>query len=105
MPLSASISGSGSSRSSIFRGATRTAANVFSTMRGSLAQKKNGFAALAMTGLEGYSRAMAEPPTDYEALTNGARVHGSLYRDPAIFAREMEAIWHQGWVYIGHDSE
>ncbi len=48
---------------------------------------------------------MAATPIDYEALTSGARIHGSLYRDPAIFARELEAIWHKGWVYIGHDSE
>ncbi len=44
---------------------------------------------------------------DYAALAAGAgaRVHGSLYRDPRIFARELEAIWHKVWVYIGHDSE
>lgn len=42
---------------------------------------------------------------DYEALTSDARVHGSLYRDPAVFARELEMIWHRGWVYIGHESE
>ena len=45
------------------------------------------------------------PSIDYEALTSGARVHGSLYRDPAIFARELEAIWYKVWVYIGHESE
>jgi phenylpropionate dioxygenase-like ring-hydroxylating dioxygenase large terminal subunit len=44
-------------------------------------------------------------PIDYEALTSGARVHGSLYRDPAVFERELEAIWNRVWVYIGHDSE
>ncbi|HXQ52216.1 MAG TPA: Rieske 2Fe-2S domain-containing protein [Stellaceae bacterium] len=44
-------------------------------------------------------------PIDYEALTGGARVHGSLYRDPAVFERELEAIWNKVWVYIGHDSE
>jgi phenylpropionate dioxygenase-like ring-hydroxylating dioxygenase large terminal subunit len=44
-------------------------------------------------------------PIDYEALTTGARVHGSLYRDSAIFEREFDAIWHKVWVYLGHESE
>jgi len=42
---------------------------------------------------------------DFEALTSGARVHGSLYRDPAIFERELDLIWHKAWVYLGHESE
>lgn len=42
---------------------------------------------------------------DYAALVADARVHGSLYRDPRIFAREEEAIWSKVWVYIGHESE
>src|ERR1700733_5751295 len=44
-------------------------------------------------------------PIDYEALTSGARIHGSLYRDQAIFEREFDAIWHKVWVYLGHESE
>ncbi len=47
----------------------------------------------------------ADRAIDYAALASGARVHGSLYRDPDIFARELEAIWHKVWVYIGHASE
>jgi|SRR5579862_3708152 len=42
---------------------------------------------------------------DYEALTSGGRIHGSLYREPAVFQRELEAIWYKVWVYIGHESE
>jgi phenylpropionate dioxygenase-like ring-hydroxylating dioxygenase large terminal subunit len=42
---------------------------------------------------------------DYAALTSGGRVHGSLYRDPAVFQREIATIWNKVWVYIGHDSE
>ena len=33
------------------------------------------------------------------------RVHGSVYRDPAIFSLEMERIWYRTWVYVGHESE
>jgi phenylpropionate dioxygenase-like ring-hydroxylating dioxygenase large terminal subunit len=33
------------------------------------------------------------------------RVHGSLYTDPAIYARELDRIWRCGWVFVGHDSE
>lgn len=47
----------------------------------------------------------AETPIDYRALVGEGRVHGSLYRDPAIFQRELAAIWNKVWVYIGHESE
>lgn len=47
----------------------------------------------------------AAPIIDYEKLTSGGRIHGSLYRDPAVFQRELEAIWYKVWVYIGHESE
>ncbi len=33
------------------------------------------------------------------------RVHGSLYTDPEIFEQELERIWYQTWVYVGHVSE
>jgi fatty-acyl-CoA synthase len=33
------------------------------------------------------------------------RVHGSLYRDAAIFERELERIWYRTWVFVGHASE
>ena len=39
------------------------------------------------------------------ALVDGPRVHGSAYRDPEIFQRELERIWYKVWVYIGHESE
>ena len=48
---------------------------------------------------------MDRSPIDFEALTRNGRIHGSLYRDPAIFEREVEAIWNKVWVYIGHESE
>jgi benzoate/toluate 1,2-dioxygenase alpha subunit len=33
------------------------------------------------------------------------RVHTSLYTDPALFEAEIERLFHQGWVYVGHTSE
>jgi phenylpropionate dioxygenase-like ring-hydroxylating dioxygenase large terminal subunit len=45
------------------------------------------------------------PATDFRQLVKGSRIHGSLYRDPAIFQRELDRIWHKVWVYVGHESE
>lgn len=42
---------------------------------------------------------------DYQSLIARDRVHGSLYTDEAVFKDEMEKIFFQGWVFIGHDSE
>lgn len=33
------------------------------------------------------------------------RVHGSLYRDPAIFALEQERIFRRTWLYLAHTSQ
>jgi phenylpropionate dioxygenase-like ring-hydroxylating dioxygenase large terminal subunit len=41
----------------------------------------------------------------FNELINGPHVRGRLYRDPDLFARELEAIWYKVWVYIGHESE
>ncbi|MBV1904856.1 MAG: Rieske 2Fe-2S domain-containing protein [Pseudomonadales bacterium] len=41
----------------------------------------------------------------YENLIHREKVHGSLYTDPAIFQAEMETIFHNGWVFVGHTSE
>lgn len=43
--------------------------------------------------------------TDYSALIEPERIHGSLYTDAEIFADEMEKIFHHGWVFLAHDSE
>jgi phenylpropionate dioxygenase-like ring-hydroxylating dioxygenase large terminal subunit len=32
-------------------------------------------------------------------------VHSDVYTSPVIFEREIEQIFHRGWVYVGHDSE
>jgi len=42
---------------------------------------------------------------DVQNLIQGTRIHGSLYRDPAVFERELAAIWYKVWVYVGHESE
>ncbi|MBY8823692.1 aromatic ring-hydroxylating oxygenase subunit alpha [Sphingomonas colocasiae] len=42
---------------------------------------------------------------DYAALVRDDRVHTMLYRDPAIFDDEMERIFKQAWIWVGHDSE
>jgi phenylpropionate dioxygenase-like ring-hydroxylating dioxygenase large terminal subunit len=42
---------------------------------------------------------------DYNSLVKEDRVHISLYSNPAIFADEMDKIFHRGWVYVGHHGE
>jgi phenylpropionate dioxygenase-like ring-hydroxylating dioxygenase large terminal subunit len=42
---------------------------------------------------------------DYDRLIQPARVHGSLYTDPAVFADELTRIWYRTWVFVGHESE
>jgi phenylpropionate dioxygenase-like ring-hydroxylating dioxygenase large terminal subunit len=44
-------------------------------------------------------------PLDYKYLVKSDRIHASLYREPRIFADEMERIFHRGWVFVGHESE
>jgi phenylpropionate dioxygenase-like ring-hydroxylating dioxygenase large terminal subunit len=48
---------------------------------------------------------MPTAPINFDELIDGAYIGGRLYRDPAIFERELEAIWYKVWVYIGHASE
>jgi phenylpropionate dioxygenase-like ring-hydroxylating dioxygenase large terminal subunit len=42
---------------------------------------------------------------DWDALIEPARVHGSLYTDPEIWAAELEHIWYRTWLFVGHTSE
>jgi phenylpropionate dioxygenase-like ring-hydroxylating dioxygenase large terminal subunit len=42
---------------------------------------------------------------NYDALVKNDRVHGRVYTDPAIFEEEMDKIFSQGWVYVGHIGE
>jgi phenylpropionate dioxygenase-like ring-hydroxylating dioxygenase large terminal subunit len=42
---------------------------------------------------------------DYKRLVQDDRIHASLYTDTRIFAEEMDRIFRDGWVFVGHDSE
>ncbi len=44
-------------------------------------------------------------PSQWDDLIRPDRVHGSLYKDPAIFEAELQNIWYRTWVYVGHESE
>jgi phenylpropionate dioxygenase-like ring-hydroxylating dioxygenase large terminal subunit len=46
-------------------------------------------------------------PSDIRSLLrlDEGYVHSDVYTSPAIFEREMEQIFHRGWVFVGHDSE
>ena len=39
------------------------------------------------------------------SLVQPARVHRSLYSDPAIFDLEMQRIFGAAWIYVGHESQ
>jgi benzoate/toluate 1,2-dioxygenase subunit alpha len=47
----------------------------------------------------------ARPEIDFASLIKPDRVHRSVYTDPAIFEVEMDRIYGQGWVFVGHESE
>jgi phenylpropionate dioxygenase-like ring-hydroxylating dioxygenase large terminal subunit len=38
-------------------------------------------------------------------MVQPTKVHRSLYTDPEIFDLEMERIWANAWIYIGHESQ
>lgn len=38
-------------------------------------------------------------------LVHPDRVHKSIYTDPDIFALEMQRIYGQAWIYVGHESQ
>lgn len=39
------------------------------------------------------------------ALVRGDSVHKSVYTDPVLFDLEMERIYGQAWIYVGHESQ
>lgn len=41
----------------------------------------------------------------YDGLIRRDKVHGSLYTDADIFAKELRKIWYRTWVFVGHESE
>ncbi len=42
---------------------------------------------------------------EIEALVETDRVHKRVYTDPEIFDLEMERVWGQAWVFVGHESQ
>jgi phenylpropionate dioxygenase-like ring-hydroxylating dioxygenase large terminal subunit len=47
----------------------------------------------------------ANGTVDYNALVREDRVHSRVYTDQQIYEDEMERVFHQGWVFVGHASE
>ena len=49
----------------------------------------------------------AQPPIDVNTLLrlDKGLVHSDIYTSPEVFDLEMEKIFHNGWVYVGHESE
>ncbi|RJG00636.1 aromatic ring-hydroxylating oxygenase subunit alpha [Noviherbaspirillum sedimenti] len=43
--------------------------------------------------------------TDIAGLAQKDRVHGDVYRDPEIFARELDILFSRHWIFIGHEGE
>ena len=50
-------------------------------------------------------RALPSSPASVLARLRDDSVHASLYLDPEVFERELEQIFHKGWVYVAHESE
>jgi benzoate/toluate 1,2-dioxygenase alpha subunit len=44
-------------------------------------------------------------PEAVRALVHPERVHRALYLDPELFELEMERLWRNTWIYVGHDSQ
>ena len=44
-------------------------------------------------------------PEALSSLVGPARVHRDVYVREEIFKLEMERIWGQAWVYVGHESQ
>jgi benzoate/toluate 1,2-dioxygenase alpha subunit len=46
-----------------------------------------------------------DDPGAIRALVEADRVHRDVYLDPEIFALEMERLWPNAWIFVGHDSQ
>ena len=44
-------------------------------------------------------------PEALRALVRDAEVHRDVYTSPEVFALEMERLFANTWVYVGHDSQ
>ena len=46
-----------------------------------------------------------DDPAALRALVRGDEVHRDVYTDPEVFSIEMERLFANTWVYVGHDSQ
>ena len=44
-------------------------------------------------------------PQAIRALVRADAVHRDVYRSQELFDLEMERLWHNTWIYVGHDSQ
>ncbi|MBS0367107.1 MAG: Rieske 2Fe-2S domain-containing protein [Proteobacteria bacterium] len=44
-------------------------------------------------------------PQALRALVRPDSVHRNVYVDPEVFELEMEQLWRNTWIYVGHDSQ
>jgi phenylpropionate dioxygenase-like ring-hydroxylating dioxygenase large terminal subunit len=44
-------------------------------------------------------------PSSVAELARDDRVHRDVYIDPDVFTLEMEQLWSNTWVYVGHESQ
>jgi hypothetical protein len=40
-----------------------------------------------------------------ESLVRPGEVHRDVYTDPVIFDLEMQRLWRNAWIYVGHESQ
>ena len=44
-------------------------------------------------------------PVAVRELVHPDRIHRDVYLDPAVFELELQHLWRNAWVYVGHDSQ
>jgi benzoate/toluate 1,2-dioxygenase subunit alpha len=44
-------------------------------------------------------------PASLRGLVLPDRIHRDLYLDPELFELEMQRLWRNAWIYVGHDSQ
>src|SRR5262249_46546337 len=44
-------------------------------------------------------------PEAFRALVRPDSVHRDVYRDAELFEVELEQLWRNTWIYVGHDSQ
>ena len=52
-----------------------------------------------------YPTALTQRSAAPHTLVQADRVHKSVYTDPEIFELEMDRVYGQAWLYVGHESQ